>query len=235
VSDLLDKYLHHYDPLFLGTGRRALANGMHATLGQMFPRRSGGCNLYRGVGSPEQIDWEDPVGAAGQDATTIRNFRDRGHDADSVYYYAIRAVSPGGVEQEDRDQIACLSFDSTGKAIIPSLNAPCDLHVESLDAGRFKLNWYYGAAEVDQSPREFRVYSNSSAGVVDYNTPVASVPFKFWQRHYEYLTPSFDQGTVVTWAVRAVNSADQEERNTATVFATAETAGPAPIDDVRAD
>jgi len=235
MSDLLQKYLDHYDPLFLGMGRRALANGVHATLGQMFPRSSGGHNLYRGIGSPEQIDWNDPVGAASKDAAGIRNFDDRGHDTGSAYYYAVRAVSPGGVEQDDRDQVARLSFDAAGQAIVPSVEAPCDLQVAPVAGGRFRVNWYYGVAEADQSPKEFRIYSNNGSGGVDYNTVVASVPFKFWQRHYEYVSQSFGSGTVVAWGVRTANSADQEERNTVTVSTTADAAGPPSIDEVYAD
>ena len=228
MSTLLQAHFLHYDPLFLGMGRRGLANAMHATLGQLFPRPGGGYNLYRGLASARQIDWHDPVGAAGQNHTTIRNFPDRGHDPDLVYYYAVRAVSPGGVEQDSRDEIARLAFDANGQAILPSVESPSDLRIEPLQGGRFRLSWYYRASKPAAGPKEFRIYTNDGTGAVDYDTPVTTVPFLFWRWHYEYVTDAFASGTTTTWSVRTVNSLEQEERNTNAVSATADAVGPPP-------
>ena len=52
MTELLSKFSRHYDPLFLGMGRAGLGNGMHASVGQSFPRAQGGHNLYRGQDDP---------------------------------------------------------------------------------------------------------------------------------------------------------------------------------------
>ena len=76
MNTLLQAHFLHYDPLFLGMGRRGLANAMHATLGQLFPRPGGGSNLYRGRASAEQNDRHDPGGGAGsKDRAMCRSVR----------------------------------------------------------------------------------------------------------------------------------------------------------------
>jgi len=228
MTALLETFSRHYDPLYLGMGRRALANALHVTLGQSFPRPGGGYNLYRGSGSAQQIDWDHPVGVAGKDAAAVSNFADCPHDINLVYYYALRAVSPGGVEQDSREEITRLAFDVEGQAILPPVEPPSDLQVEPLAGGRFRLSWYYRASKPVQSPGEFRVYTNNGSGVVDYDSLVAAVSFRFWRWHYEYVSEFFDSGTATLWSVRTVNRAEQEERNTNTVSAAADAAGPPP-------
>ena len=222
MSDLLDKYRDHYDALYLGMTRPGLANGMHATLGQMFPRAGGGYNLYRGANSPDQIDWDDPVGAAGRDAENVRNFADRPHDTNKVYHYAVRAISPGGVEQDRDGDPAGLRFDVSGQALLPPVHPPDELQCDPVAGGKFRLRWHYHATRRDQAPSGFRIYGDGGTGTVDYDAVVTTVPFEFWRRHYEYVTASFAQGTDVLWAVRTVNSAGQEERNTGAVLGKAD-------------
>lgn len=226
MSELLGFYLTHYDAVFLGMGRRGLANGMHATMGQMFPRSSGGANLYRRIGSAEDIDWTDPVGAVGKEVTAIRNFVDRGHDSGQDYSYAVRAISAGGVEQVETPNGVGVSFDGVGSAIIPSVDSPGELRCSPIANGKFCLSWYYRANGRSGGPKEFRIYGNGGTGGVDYGTLVAVVGFRFWQRHYAYESAVFATGTTVAWSVRTVNSAGQEERNTVTVSAVADADAP---------
>lgn len=232
MSELLGFYLAHYDAVFLGMGRRGLANGMHATMGQMFPRAGGGANLYRGIGSAEEIDWTDPVGVVGKEVTAIRNFADRGHDSAQDYCYAVRAISAGGVEQGETPSGVRVSFDGSGSAIIPSVDLPGELVCGPIANGKFGLSWYYRASERSDGPKEFRIYGNGGTGGVDYGTVLGVVEFRFWQRHYAYESAAFATGTTVVWSVRTVNSAGQEERNTVTVSAVADADAPPANDGV---
>ena len=226
MASLLDGYLDWYDALYLGMGRRGLANGMHASLGQSFPRAGGGSNLYRGVDSAGAVDWSDPVGASGKEADSIRNFADRGHDSEAVYYYAVRAVSPGGVEQWKTDDSVRIGFDGGGSAIIPVVHPPSDVRCEPIAGSKFRLRWYTRVADRALGPEEFRIYGNGGSGPVDYGSVVATVPFRFWRWHYEFETDAFATGTLVTWAIRTVNPSNQEERNTLDVSAVADATDP---------
>jgi hypothetical protein len=71
------------------------------------------------------------------------------------------------------------------------------------------------------APPQFRVYTDSGSGTIDYDTVLAAVPFRMMRREYAYESGTFDDGTLVRWAVRAVNSNGQEERNTVCVSARA--------------
>ena len=226
MGTLLDGYLDWYDALYLGMGRRGLANAMHATLGQSFPRAGGGSNLYRGIASVSAVDWSDPVGASGKGAKTIRNFSDRGHDSEAVYYYAVRAVSPGGVEQSEIDETVRIGFEAGGSGIIPVVHPPVDVRCEPIAGGKFRLRWYTRAADRALGPKEFRIYGNGGSGPVDFGSVVATVPFRFWKWHYEFETAAFGTGTAVDWTIRTVNSSNQEERNTLEVSAVADATGP---------
>jgi hypothetical protein len=227
LAGLLDKYLLHYDPLWLGAGLRGLANGMHATLGQLFPRCGGGYNLYRGAGGVEAVDFEVPVGAAGRGATEIRNFPERGHDTEVTYWYALRPIGPGGVEQPDVAEWALVGFDAAGALIDPPVRAPWDPRAEPLKEGRFRISWRHYAAADGAGLPQFRVYTDNGSGTIDYGTVVAAVPFRMMRREYAYESGAFGDGTLVRWAVRAVNSNGQEERNTLWVSARASHSAPA--------
>ena len=98
MSDLLRRWLAHYDPIHRGYTPRGIANAVCATNGWAFPRVRGGTNLYRGSPTAEAVDLTHPVGAAGRGATTIANFPWRPHGAGKEYYYVLRAIGGGGVE-----------------------------------------------------------------------------------------------------------------------------------------
>ena len=100
--DLLAKWLVHRDSIHLGLTSAGIANGVFSRVGSGFGRICGGYNLYRGVGSVGAADWADVVGAAGAEASVVKNFSWRGHAAGQVYYYVLRAMGgwgDGGVQR----------------------------------------------------------------------------------------------------------------------------------------
>ena len=104
-DNLLTKWLAFYDPIHRGFTPRGIANGGITTVGWSFPRIKGGLNLYRGTPTANDVDFTDPVGAAGFDGQEIRNFSWRNHQpsttsqahfpAPANCHHAFGGIGPG--------------------------------------------------------------------------------------------------------------------------------------------
>jgi len=218
-SDLLAKFLLHYDPIHDGFTPSGIANGVSLTNGFSFPRIRGGYNLYRGGPAREDIDWSVPVGAAPADAATIANFPWRGHTPGTVYFYGLRAIGGGGVECADVGSVQRVEFDAAGALIGPRPNAPTNLQVRPVAGGKFALRWTYSPCGEQTAPAEFRIYHDGGTGAVQYDAPVGVVGYRSGRFAYSYVSDAFADQTKVQWVVRAASSEGVEEDNTAVVFA----------------
>lgn len=97
ASDLLTKWFSWWQPLQAGLTRYGVANGLLLTGGLFWVRLHGGSLLYRGPDTPDQIDWETPVGSAGADARRIREFDWLPPTAPGLCWYGLRTAGPGGM------------------------------------------------------------------------------------------------------------------------------------------
>lgn len=215
VSDLLGKWLAHYDPIHRGWTRAGVANGVTATCGFCFPRILGGYHLRRRVGGTPGAD-DAIVGTAGHDATTIRTFPWVRQEAGVTYVYRLFPVGGGGVENHTdmRITLTGLRVDGRWRGAWP--NSPADLRVDAMAGGRFRLRWTYPPEGEQATPSEFRVYRGEGGRSVDFGAVVATLPHHAGQFHHEYVSEAFAHGEQVRWAVRAA-TASAEEANDATV------------------
>lgn len=227
-SDFLSKWLTHYDPIHLGWTPRGIANAVCATSGWSFPRVGGGYNLYRGSPTETQINYADPVGAAGPHARSVANFAWRPHTAATEYWYALKAIGGGGVESGPSSPPVRVAFDGLGALIGARSNSPSGLSAQPAAEGRFVLRWSYSPLGEAAVPLEFRVYSDGGSGVVNYSVPVGTVPYKFHQTHFTLTTDVHAHGARRRWAVRAVSGEGEHDGNTASVVAFADASGPVP-------
>ncbi len=225
-DNLLTKWLAFYDPIHRGFTPRGIANGGMTTVGWSFPRIRGGFNLYRGAPSGNDIDFTDPVGAAGFDADEIRNFAWRNHSPGTTYYYALKSINGGGCESAPAERIWPATFDEAGNMLGDPPNAPDNLQVEPASGGRFRLRWTYSERDQLVAPSEFRLYHDNGSGTVDYETIVATVSYKFARFHYEYTSGGFAHDAKRVWSVRAASAAGIEDANTTAVVAVADAVGP---------
>jgi hypothetical protein len=114
MSDLLAKWLTHYDPIHRGWTPAGIANGVCATRGFAFPRVAGGYNLYRATEDDPAFSAAEIVGAAGARTTKIATFDWRPAAADSAYRFAIRSIGGGGVESPVGTPQCLVTFDDAG-------------------------------------------------------------------------------------------------------------------------
>jgi len=232
MSDLLGKWLNHYDPIHRGWTRAGIANGVTAMHGCSFPRRKGGYLLYLGT-SLAGIDMARPVGAASHDATVIRLFPWICPAPATRYYVRLVAIGPGGVESvenpKDRQVVAFTTGDG-GEVPDPVPPAPRSLEVLPIAGGKFRIRFLFVPSRHFARAAQFRVYGNNGSGAVVYATPVHTIaarPSLSGAGHYAWDTAAFDHGTSVKWAVRARTTEGGEETNTVVAEAQADAQGPA--------
>ncbi len=233
ASDLFIKWLAHYDTIHRGYTPAGIANAVTATGGSSFPRMAGGYNLYRGVDDDGAIDYANPVGAAGRNATTIANFTWRPHAASTRYFYTIKAVGGGGVESAASLPARIAEFDQSGGLLGLRPNAPNDLNVSPVAGGKFLVKWVYCARFQEAMPAEFRLYHDAGTGTVDYQTVIAQVSYRPGRVHYSYTSAAFAHDARRIWSVRAVTAGSVDDGNVSQVFAWADTQAPDPHPAVR--
>jgi len=225
MSDLLTKWLAHYDPVHRGWTPRGIATGVCATGGFFFPRVRGGYHLRRAPGGVPTMS--APIvgaGAAGQ--TTIREFPWVVHESNAAYVYRLNAVGGGGVEEDGARNITSVAFGPDGSWLGLRPNSPSDVRIACLSGGRFALRWSYNEAGQQAAPSEFRVFTDGGTGSVDYDEPAAVVPGRGRRMHYEYVTGGWPHGTRVKWSIRAYAASGAHDGNMLIVSAFADAEGP---------
>jgi hypothetical protein len=214
MSELFAKWLAHYDPIHFGFTPRGIANGVSATCGRCFPRTSGGYNLYRGSPDAEAIDFSAPVGAAGVNATSIRNFPGYPHAPSTSYAYVVRSIGGGGVESAASAPPVVVEFDEQGRTLGPRPNPPTQLIVRPIAGGAFQLRWTYCPIHEPVPPVEFHIYTDWGSGVVNFEAYEDVVAYRRGVVHYAYTTRVYLHGSRRLWAVRTVSATGATDGNT---------------------
>lgn len=204
MSELIERWLQHYDPIHRGWTREGIAYGRCATNGYSFPRIRGGYLLRRHLKTETTAEGV-VVGSAGADAETVTTFPWVAHAVDAEYMYHLTAINGGGVENSEEPASAQVRTDSEGHFIGPRPNAPMELRVKPAADGRFRLEWRYVSAEEQVTPQGFRLYHDDGTGIVDYGTVIATVGYEANRVHYRYDSTPFPHGALRRWAVRAVS------------------------------
>ncbi|MFQ6048590.1 MAG: hypothetical protein ACE5K7_04430, partial [Phycisphaerae bacterium] len=182
--DLLSKWLGFWSPLSLGQFANPRANGLGLTAGVFWVRVAGGYNLYRWSGQKLPVEADRIVGAAEAAAASIGNFPYVGHQASTCYWYLLRAVGAGGVEEGNCQQVVRAEFDDSGELVGAQPNRPQDLSVRPLAGGSFELRWTYSEEGQEVAPAVFEVFTDGGTGQLDYETPVGSVSYRAGRVHY---------------------------------------------------
>lgn len=228
VTDLLSKWLAHYDPIHRGWTPRGIANGVCATNGYSFPRVGGGYNLYRGTPDSDDLDYSSPVGAAGTGAAEIQTFAWRLHQPLTAYVYALRSIGGGGVESESGPVADLVSFDGAGAPAGLRPNSVDDLAVRPIADGKFEIGFDYDPREQEAPPVSFAIFTDLGDGVLDYGSAIGTVAYIPHGGRVRFKTTSFTHGAVRTFSVRALAADGTDDGSVNTVSAIAD-AEPPPV------
>jgi len=230
MSDLLTKWLAHYDPIHRGWTPAGIANAVCATNGFAAARPQGGCNLYRGT-SYAAID--RVVGAAAHDATAIAPFTWVPQQPGTIYYFRCLPIGGGGVnavENPNDPQVVVITIDPDGEAPAPVPPPPQDLRVAAIAGGAFRVSWLFVPSAHFARVATFAVYTDGGSGDVDYEAPAGTVNARTSLNgagHYAFNSDPYDHAAYVKWAVRARTADGDEEANTVVVEGQADAQGPA--------
>ena len=247
----LERWLTYYQPLFRGrfdffrSADKPMREGWHQALaltgGRFWVRVHGGHNLRRrdssaadgcdGQGgdsaTPRRTRSGVLVGRADGRATVVTTFPWVEHQAGRRYTYELIAVGAGGAAESLDAPVLRLSFDDNGALVGPEPNPVCDLAVDALSDGRFRLRWAYDEANEEASPSTFQIFNGAGTpDTIDDTIVVATVPYQFRQGFFSWLSAGFAHDTHVCWAVRAVSAGGAAGGLSATVGHSARAALP---------
>jgi len=133
----------------------------------------GGYNVYRGVGGPEAIDWEQPIAYMRQD-TQVATVP-LAISAGEKHILAVRAVSPAGTEERNTHVLAYAEVDAGGSLLPPPLLAPSDLTAEVQSDASVVVGFNHHAPPGYTTATEFDIFSDAGTGTLNLQTPVASI------------------------------------------------------------
>lgn len=216
----LDKWLAYYRPLFRGrfdfilAADKPIREGWHQALGltggRFWVRVRGGHDLRR-------RDYDATttalalsgvlVGRADGRAAVVTTFPWVNHQAGRGYDYELIAVGAGGAVETRDAPGQRLSFDNDGALVGPEPNPVCDLAVDALPGGQFRLRWAYDETNEEAPPATFDIFNDAGTpGTINDAIVVATVPYQFRQGFFSWLSAGFAHDTHLYWSVRAVSA-----------------------------
>ncbi len=149
----------------------------------MVPLRRDGWNVYRGEGSPVEIDYAAPA-AALPPQTGDKLVRGQVIAPGARVFYGVRRVSPAGVEEQNTHVVVRVDLDAGSSLRPPAPSAPSDVTADAASDGSVVVAWSYAASPGDGEPDTFDVFTDAGTGTLDVETPAASVPARPDRRDY---------------------------------------------------
>lgn len=134
--------------------------------GWHWPNMSAGHRVYRGIGGLSEVDFDEPVGFAQADSTSI-SLAGLGHGLATRYTYAVRPVCGNGwLETPDHSCTTEFETDASGEAMGQRPGA-----VEWLDAvvgpgGEIRLVWRWRRPYGGLEPADFCLYCATGPDIV---------------------------------------------------------------------
>lgn len=152
--------------------------------------------------------------------------------AAGIYNYGVRAEDAGGKEEFNSDVTVTVKIKDAPIEEIPNLpNAPVGLTATPVADGKIKLDWLYDTTDQEVVPSLFSIYYDDNSGTMDYVTPLDTVLYSTGTvqgRHlaFTFTTGALGDGLDYEFGVRAKSAAGDEEKNTVTETATADSTAP---------
>ncbi len=172
------------EALFAGMSANAFKLGTVLTCGWFWPRIDGCSVLYRGD-RMDIIDFSTVLAVAEVDASQISPPNYVQHNSNSTYFYVIRRANSCGYQEYTLSASVKVSIDADGDLVEPQPNNIFAIRAEQVNGNKIKLVWYYCPIEQKEEPASFKIYYDAGAGQVDYENPIATIPYK-GRKFYSY-------------------------------------------------
>lgn len=211
-----------------GAGRQ-LCLGL--TWSRFWTLREGCCNLYRGQGHIDNINFEH-IFIVSESKAKLDLGGNLTHEPETDYFYAVRRVSGAGKQEQGTQAVVKLSLDENGQRRPYRSNLIRDLRAQPAIEGRIRLCWWYWPLGQQAEPDYFAVYGDGGSGNINYDQVLAKLDHGSGY-FYSYLsTPGVD-GQTYRFSVRSVAKGDYDDGNRFFVEATVDLNGPASLEGVR--
>ncbi len=134
-----------------------------------------GFNIYHATGGPEDMNWTEPVAYARPDPQSKQIPLSLAPGQKHVL--GARAVSEGGIEEQNTHVIAYAEADSNGDLLPVPLGRPSQTTVKVLPDGSVVVGFSYDKPLGFAAPAEFQVFTDNGTGELNLQTPACTVPF----------------------------------------------------------
>jgi hypothetical protein len=173
--------------------------------------RARGCRLVYRSGSMETIYFDNILTVTESQASEITIPGYLSHEPGQTYFYVVRCANQCGRIERTLLAAVKVSIDDEGGLQDARPNGVFGLDGKQKQDGKIEIIWGYNPIEQASNPKEMRVYSDAGTGEIDFQEPVAIVPYK-GRRFYRYEDES-QEGRYL-FAVRAVDAKNNEHSST---------------------
>ena len=196
------------EALFSGHTANAFKLGTVLTLGWFWVRAHGCTVLYRGV-SMDEIDFLNVLAVTEIDSDQIQPPSYISHSNNTSYFYVVQRLSGCGDEERTLSAAIKVEIDSEGDLTGPQPNSICILRNLQRADNKIEFVWFYSPIDQKSEPVCFNIYYDSGTGEIDYENPVATIPYA-GQIFYSYQSEYLEAGRYL-FAIRVEDAAGRED------------------------
>jgi len=166
--------------------------------------------VYRGIGSPLNIDWATPVWRGTE---TVVELSGPPHLPSGVYYYAVRTMSIYGISDFNMFRIVEVVITEDSELEGPRAAFPIGLVAVQALNGAFDLVFRYRSIGEYVAATSFRAYEGPIPEMIDYEVSIGTLTIRRGQLNLSIRTPEYSHDSVHYFVVRATTSDGVEEQN----------------------
>ncbi|MCX5633388.1 MAG: hypothetical protein NTW93_06930 [Phycisphaerae bacterium] len=194
-----------FDSLFGGDSANGAKLCMGLTEGDFWARPAGVQLLYQG--QDDNIDFDRITAASeiNEDVLEISSGQPL-----TQWLYVVRRVNCSGYEEKTLGAAVRVEFDSFGSLIERSCNKVFIITAKQVDGDRILLKWFYQPIHQAKKIIKFKIYSDNSTGIIDYQNPIGSVNY-IGRKFYQFITGELS-GDSYKFCIR-VAAADNSDDN----------------------
>ena len=180
------------EALFHGATASAFQLGTVLSGGWFWMRPDACMAIYRGP-SIAQVDFDNVLCVVPRECRQIVLPDSLEHEPGVSYCYVVRCFNPSGHSERTLAAAVVVRFDAEGQLVELMPNDVFGLSADPAADHKVRLAWIYCPLDQQEEPEVFRIYTDNGTGQIEFETPMASIPFE-GRRFYCYQTQGLPDG-----------------------------------------